>query len=71
MPQSDASFASKIQKLEEELTFLDDYVTKQNREILQLQKKQDKIITELKELRTRFESRSESENGDYENPPHY
>lgn len=71
MSDSENSYDSKIQKLEEDLTFLDDHIAKQDKEILSLQKKIDKTIDELKALRTHFESRTLQTDATDEKPPHY
>ena len=69
--QNEDSFSSQIQKLEEQLTFLDDHITKQDKEIMSLQKKLDKSISELKELREHFQSGALSVGRHDEKPPHY
>jgi uncharacterized coiled-coil protein SlyX len=68
---SENSYDSKIRKLEEDLTFLDDHIAKQDKEILSLQKKLDKTIDELKALRTHFESGTLQAGATDEKPPHY
>lgn len=71
MPEADLSYNKRIQKLEEELTFLDDHVAKQDQEILNLHKKLGKTVQELKELRKYFESGSLTSGLADEKPPHY
>ncbi|QXD24941.1 SlyX family protein [Opitutia bacterium ISCC 51] len=73
MPEEEKedTLASKIQELEEHLTFLDDHITKQDKEIMNLQKKLEKSITELKELREHFQSGALSSDRHDEKPPHY
>ncbi len=73
VPEEDKedNLASKIQELEEHLTFLDDHIGKQDKEIMNLQKKIDKSITELKELRAHFQSGALSADRHDEKPPHY
>jgi uncharacterized coiled-coil protein SlyX len=69
--ENEDNLASKIQELEEHLTFLDDHLTKQDKEIMNLQKKLEKSITELKELREHFQSGTLSSDRHDEKPPHY
>jgi len=71
VPEAETSNESRIQKLEEELTFLDDYVSKQDQEILNLQTKLHKTISELKELRERFDTSDLTAQSGNEKPPHY
>lgn len=71
MSEADTSNAERIRKLEEDLTFLDDHVAKQDQEILNLQKKLDRITGELKELREHFGSGALNSGAGDERPPHY
>ena len=71
MSEEEASFSSQIQKLEEHLTFLDEHITQQDKEIMNLQKKLDKSVAELKELREQLQSGSLSMGQHDEKPPHY
>ena len=71
MNQEDSPYSSRIQKLEEELTFLDEHVSQQDQEILNLQKKIEKTVLELKELREHLQSGSLSTTSGDEKPPHY
>ena len=65
------SISSQIQKLEEHLTFLDEHISEQDKEIMNLQKKLDKSIQEIKELREHFQSGALSMGSPDEKPPHY
>jgi len=69
--EADPSYAKQIRKLEEDLTFLDDHVVKQDKEILRIQQKLDKSIQELKELRGHFESGGLTAGNEDAKPPHY
>lgn len=71
MSEADPSYAKQIRKLEEDLTFLDDHVIQQDKEILAIQQKLDKSIEELKELRSHFESGGLTTGNADEKPPHY
>lgn len=71
MSEEEDSLAAQIQKLEEHLTFLDEHVTQQDKEIMNLQKKLEKSIAELKELREHFQSGALSTGQHDEKPPHY
>lgn len=71
MSDPETSFETQIQKLEEDLTFLDDHVAKQDKEILSLQRKLDKTIEGLKALRAHFDSGALQSGGADEKPPHY
>ncbi len=71
MSEEGDSISSQIQKLQEHLTFLDEHVSQQDKEILSLQKKLDKSVQELKELRDHFNSGALSMGSPDEKPPHY
>ena len=71
MSEEEASIESQIQKLEEHITFLDEHISQQDKEIMNLQKKMDKSIEELKELREHIQARALSSSSPDEKPPHY
>jgi uncharacterized coiled-coil protein SlyX len=71
VPEEEPSFAKQIRKLEEDITFLDNHVIQQDKEILTIQQKLDKTIKELKELRGHFESGGLTSGNADEKPPHY
>ncbi|MCZ6674019.1 MAG: SlyX family protein [Verrucomicrobia bacterium] len=71
MTEADQSYDSRIQKLEEELSFLDDHVVKQDKEILNLRTKLEKAVLGLKELRNHFDSGALQTGLGDEKPPHY
>ena len=71
MNEANPSQDSRIQELEEQLTFLDEHITQQDQEIMNLQKKLDKTIQELKQLREYFQSGALSTGTADEKPPHF
>ena len=71
MNEANPSQDSRIQELEEQVTFLDTHITQQDQEIMNLQKKLDKTIKELKLLREYFQSGALSTSSGDEKPPHY
>ncbi|MCB1122339.1 MAG: hypothetical protein KJT03_12375 [Verrucomicrobiae bacterium] len=50
---------------------MDNHISQQDQEILNLQKKLDKAIKELKELREHFDAGALSLESPREKPPHY
>jgi uncharacterized coiled-coil protein SlyX len=67
---SNSSRNSQIQKLEEQVTFLDNHISQQDEEIMVIRKKLDKAIQDLKELRQHFDSGALLNSAD-QKPPHY
>jgi len=71
--ETEPSYASRIQRLEEAVTFLDDHVSQQDKVILELQKKLDRASEGIKELREQLISGglNSPESVHDEKPPHY
>ncbi len=71
MAEEKSNYEAQIRKLEEDLTFLEKHVSQQDHEILNLQKKLDKAVSEIKEMRSYFDSGALSTRPADEKPPHY
>lgn len=71
MAEDEPNYEARIKKLEEDLTFLEQHVSRQDKEIFNLQQKLDKTISEIKEMREYFKSGAPSTGTTEEKPPHY
>jgi len=61
----------RIQHLEEVISYLENHVAEQDKEMLKLQQKTDLLIKELKKLHARIEEEDDGEDLPFEKPPHY
>lgn len=71
MAQDEPNYDARIKKLEEDFTFLEQHVSQQDKEMLNIQQKLEKTISEIKEMRNYFNSDAFSTGSSEQKPPHY
>jgi len=61
----------RIQHLEEAISFLENHIAEQDKEMLRLHKKVELLVQEFKKLQSRMDDDQDQEDLPIEKPPHY